>query len=90
MPDDYITSNSGAGGWGGDCLCPSGETYGVGDNIDACASLACVGGEEGTCTSSTGSWSGKKVICGGPNPCVADSTTLSDNEYCFVGCGAGT
>jgi len=32
------------GGWGGLCRCPSGKTYEVGDQYDACASLACVGG----------------------------------------------
>jgi len=37
------------GGWGGTCTCPNGETYDVGDNGDACASLACVGGTEGQC-----------------------------------------
>jgi len=35
------------GGWGGRCLCPnSGKVYYVGDNLDRCGSLACVGGHE--------------------------------------------
>lgn len=37
------------GGWGGTCTCPSGETYQVGDQWDACASMACFGGTPGDC-----------------------------------------
>ena len=32
--------------WGGECTCPDGEVYLVGDNLDLCGSLACAGGEE--------------------------------------------
>jgi len=88
MPDVYETS--GAGGWGGTCLCPSGNNYAVGDNFDSCDSLACVGGTEGTCNNQEGSWSGRQVTCGQTNPCVADTTQLPNNGYCFVGCGPGT
>jgi hypothetical protein len=33
------------GTWGGDCKCPDGVIYKVGDNGDKCATLQCVGGE---------------------------------------------
>ena len=39
------------GMWGGSCTCPDGQSYWVGDNIDLCASLACVGGVSGACWS---------------------------------------
>lgn len=31
--------------WGGECTCPDGKKYLVGDNGDDCASLACIGGK---------------------------------------------
>jgi len=37
------------GSWGGSCTCPDGTIYQVGDNMDACRSLACVGGVSGKC-----------------------------------------
>lgn len=40
----------GVGGWGGFCTCPDGLRYEVGDNMNACASLACDGGQAGSCT----------------------------------------
>ena len=55
--------SSGSGGWGGSCTCPDGTTYWVGDNYDACASLACSGGKPGTCIRRGGQWSGRKVQC---------------------------
>lgn len=53
----------GIGGWGGSCTCPDGQIYQVGDNGDACNSLACVGGTAGTCNRNDGSWSFRKVEC---------------------------
>ena len=32
--------------WGGECTCPDGQMYLVGDNLDLCGSLACAGGDE--------------------------------------------
>merc|ERR1711920_190256 len=46
---NYYRQVSGVGGWGGECTCPDGQTYQVGDNNDACDSLACEGGTAGTC-----------------------------------------
>ena len=43
----------------------------------------------GTGTNSYGSWSNRMVTCGEINPCVADSTNLVADQYCFVSCGAG-
>merc|ERR1719436_1833895 len=40
---------AGVGAWGGWCACPDGQRYSVGDNNDACRSLACEGGLAGTC-----------------------------------------
>merc|ERR1712217_357418 len=54
------------GGWGGLCRCPSGEVFEVGDNYDACMSLACEGGEvvqscgEGVISKQKAGW---KVTC---------------------------
>jgi hypothetical protein len=53
------------GGWGGECTCPDGQKYYVGDNSDSCRSLACVGGKSGTCNRKGGKWSYRKVTCGG-------------------------
>ena len=55
----------GVGDWGGECQCPDGATYKVGDNIDNCATLACVNGEMLNCNRKQGVWSGRKVTCKG-------------------------
>jgi len=55
--------DAGMGGWGGYCTCPDGQQYGVGDNNDACGSLACEGGKAGECHDYYGEWSGGKVTC---------------------------
>merc|ERR1711957_289816 len=47
--DNYRKEESEVGGHGGECTCPNGEKYNVGDNNDNCATLACEGGESGTC-----------------------------------------
>lgn len=54
------------GGWGGSCTCPDGSVYQVGDNVDGCGSLACIGGVSGTCNRRHGAWSRRKVTCGQP------------------------
>jgi len=64
-PRNVVINNApGVGGWGGSCTCPDGSVYQVADHIDACASLACIGGTPGTCNRHDGPWSGRKVICG--------------------------
>lgn len=42
--ENMYTRADGVGEWGGECTCPNGQTYEVGDNIDGCGSLACYGG----------------------------------------------
>ena len=59
-----VTETGRAGNWGGGCACPNGEEYLVGDNGDACESLACIGGIALNCTKSKGEWSHKEVNCG--------------------------
>lgn len=56
------------GTWGGSCTCPDGSIYFVGDNFDACHSLACVGGKSGECHKFEHHlWSGKSVNCAAGN-----------------------
>ena len=53
------------GSWGGRCTCPNGEAYQVGDNDDACHSLACVNGRPGACFKRPAGSDGehRRVIC---------------------------
>merc|ERR1712207_85680 len=61
---NYYRWEPGVGGWGGECTCPDGQTYQVGDNDDRCGSLACEGGTAGTCHQfSEPSRVGYKVTC---------------------------
>lgn len=63
---NIVEENSpGIGSWGGSCTCPDGSVYQVGDNLDHCNSLACVGGVSGACTRGSGPWSRRKVTCVG-------------------------
>lgn len=62
------------GTYGGECTCPDGQVYKVGDNRDHCGSLACIGGAITKACSSggiPGSAAGMGVICGS----VDDNTT---------------
>lgn len=52
-----------AGYWGGECTCPDGSVYQVGDRNDWCGSLACHGGTPGTCKRKLGRWSKARVDC---------------------------
>ena len=55
---------AGVGTWGGLCQCPDGQQYFVGDNNDACKSLACVGGMKISCNKKSDSkWKNRKVTC---------------------------
>ena len=72
-------TTSGGGGWGGECACPNGQKYWVGDAGDACGSLACVGGTSGSCNKWVDNkWNGKKVVC---------DTSSSSNLYTTFGGG---
>ena len=66
-PNEYVENAPGVGGYGGDCTCPDGTTYQVGDNYNSCGSLACFGGVSGTCNHRHGPWSNKKVTCAPPS-----------------------
>jgi len=57
---------AGVGGWGGLCTCPDGLVYRVGDNGDACASIACVGGLAGPCGADNYGGGGTRVTCAAP------------------------
>lgn len=61
---NVFQTNAGTGGWGGSCTCPDGQVYQVGDNGNACGSLACIGGTPGQCKRHHGTWSRNKVTCG--------------------------
>ena len=65
---NVVSENSkDAGGWGGDCTCPDGQVYQVGDVLGSNGGeLACVGGEAGMLHKKQGPWSGVSVIC---SPC---------------------
>ena len=51
------------GGWSGDCACPNGQVFKVGDNHDGCGSLACVNGTSGECIRGDFSGTQRKLIC---------------------------
>ena len=63
LTDTVTEKAEGVGGWGGQCTCPNGKVYNVGDNGDFCKSLACLGGKPGVCNESDGPWSHRKVEC---------------------------
>ena len=67
MLGNVVTEKApGVGGWGGSCTCPNGQTYGVGDNYNYCASLACINGKAGTCNRKIDAeWAHRKVVCSG-------------------------
>lgn len=62
-PNIVFEYDAGVGGWGGECTCPSGAKYLVGDNWNGCTSLACDHGTSGTCNQKYGDWSNRKVEC---------------------------
>ena len=51
------------GGWSGDCTCPNGEKYKVGDKHNGCYSIACEYGIPSGCSESDKSGLGKKMVC---------------------------
>merc|ERR1711920_1106329 len=70
--DNVVENAPGVGAWGGSCTCPDGQIYQVGDNGDACGSIACVDGTPGVCNRREGAWSFTKVECApAPQPTPA-------------------
>ena len=51
------------GTFGGSCTCPDGRVHWVGDNMDACDSLACINGIAGECKESNVKGAKRKVVC---------------------------
>merc|ERR1711953_84404 len=92
--DNIVEENApGVGGWGGSCTCPDGSVYQVGDNIDHCDSLACIGGVSGTCNRRHGVWSRRKVTCGAqlaPFESAPAQSAQSASEVHWVADGCGT
>jgi FAD binding domain len=70
------------GDWGGTCTCPNGSVYRVGDNGDACSSLACIGGVAGTCSEANAGGEGYRVICDTTvqSPTTPPASTSAANE----------
>lgn len=67
---NVYTRSDGVGGWGGECMCPNGETYEVGNNSDGCGSLACYGGVVSKACSHDGikdTFAGFQVNCAPPD-----------------------
>lgn len=57
------------GVWGGECSCPDGQMYLVGDHLDYCNTLACIGGASGKCNKHTqGAWGKRSVECAAAEP----------------------
>lgn len=77
-PDTNQFSPTGGGGWGGACTCPDGQVYQVGDQNNACGSIACIGGTPGVCNKRRGPWSGGKVNCAVTN--IFDLTAAAAPE----------
>ena len=71
----------GVGEWSGSCICPDGQTYKVGDNNNACESIACIGGFSSGCSSHDRSGRGRRVTCVQPetNVNVSSSEPIGDS-----------
>ena len=85
----YDENDPSAGGWGGQCACPDGQVYEVGDNHDSIQSLKCVGGVWNVKDLNTfeGVWSRKSVVCS-PCPVGGDTSHLTELDASHKG-GAG-
>jgi hypothetical protein len=71
------------GGWSGTCTCPDGKTYKVGDNNNACASIACIGGVSSGCNRHDRSGRGRRVTCVQPATTGNGSSSESIRETFF-------
>eukprot|EP00494_Astrolonche_serrata_P006893 UN06918 len=58
-----IENAIGVGGWSGQCTCPNGQSYWVGDHNNWCGSIACVNGDAGQCFWGNTNGKRRKVIC---------------------------
>ena len=67
-----------AGGWGGDCTCPDGQLYQVGDKDFGGKELACIGGKAGKINEKNGAWSHRKVVC---SACPPGTITTAPTPY---------
>jgi hypothetical protein len=85
----YNEHDPSAGGWGGQCACPDGQIYDVGDNYDENQSLRCVGGVWNVkdLNKFEGEWSRKSVVCS-PCPLGGDTSHLTGPDASHKG-GAG-
>ena len=84
-PDNLVEQDvQGVGGWGGMCTCPDGQVYQVGENLDGCASLACVNGVSGPCGPRNPGGAGVRVTCA--QDFFADGT--DEKPSCSEGPGA--
>ena len=79
---NYYRGESGVGGWGGVCTCPDGQEYNVGDNNNACGSLACYGGTITEPCTSGSHGGGMAVTCGSGQLTVTIRTTSAVNLRC--------
>jgi len=87
--NSFIES-AGTGGWGGECTCPDGQTYQVGDHWAACANLACVNGVSGTCNRHVSpAWEGKGVVCA-PLELLAPAAPPAASPWAWDPMGVGT
>jgi hypothetical protein len=84
----------GVGGWSGTCTCPDGKQYKVGDNNNACASIACIDGISSGCSRDDYSGSGRRVTCYVPyyekflEKCgIEMSKPENANSLCYWICG---
>jgi hypothetical protein len=95
--DNYYRVEDNVGAWGGLCICPDGTSYEVGDNNDACASLACGGGAAGPCSEGgiLPENKGKAVTCGQPqgycNTVMSVALLMSPHCLCrYCACDASS
>eukprot|EP00966_Prymnesium_polylepis_P324921 7380920-Prymnesium_polylepis.1 len=58
-----IENDGSVGVWGGTCTCPDGQVYLVGDENNACATMACENGVAGLCNHYFSLWAHRRVKC---------------------------
>ena len=63
-----IENDPTAGVWGGECTCPDGQTYLVGDENNQCATMACENGRMGPCNHYVSLWQHRRVKCDTSDP----------------------
>ena len=58
-----IDGDTTVGVWGGECTCPDGQVYLVGDENNQCQSMACEGGIASPCNHYVSLWAHRRVKC---------------------------